>query len=151
MRSVAPHPIAHGARERFGIPSADPGVHIGVMLVAKTVPKGVAMGRPPAKGRPPEAVWQVLQLPIAASSAPRATSASSPDCGCADKMGMPDRQANTAKALAATAITATTSSTVRVSQLRSIVLSGRSPILSNNAIIWQVPLCRCRKLMSCRD
>src|SRR3979490_2425113 len=36
--------------------------------------RGVDSGRPPAKVLPLEAVWHVLQLPIAASHAPLATS-----------------------------------------------------------------------------
>jgi len=41
------------------------------------VPNGVGSASPPAKGLPPGAVWQVAQLPIAASSAPVSTSAGS--------------------------------------------------------------------------
>src|SRR5437868_10024279 len=41
------------------------------------VPNGVGNGKPPANVRPPGAVWQVLQFPMAASSAPRLTSAGS--------------------------------------------------------------------------
>ena len=39
----------------------------GVMLVAYTVPNGVAMARPPALGMPSSAVWQPAQLPKAAN------------------------------------------------------------------------------------
>src|ERR1700736_3885316 len=41
------------------------------------VPNGVGTPRPPANGRPPGTVWHVAQLPIAASSPPRLTSAGS--------------------------------------------------------------------------
>src|ERR1043166_1723637 len=41
------------------------------------VPNGVGRPRPPANGRPPGTVWHVTQLPIAASSPPRLTSAGS--------------------------------------------------------------------------
>jgi hypothetical protein len=42
----------------------------GVMLVEKIVPNGVGRGNPPANGLLGSAVWQVLQPPIAAKSAP---------------------------------------------------------------------------------
>ena len=35
----------------------------GVMLADSIEPNGVSMGRPPAKGRPPGAVWQASQSP----------------------------------------------------------------------------------------
>src|SRR5437762_1127025 len=47
------------------------------MLVEKIVPNGVGSARPPANVRPPGAVWQALQLPMAASSAPRLMRAAS--------------------------------------------------------------------------
>jgi len=37
------------------------------------MPKGVAIGRPPAFGTPPSAVWQATQLPSAASWRPRSS------------------------------------------------------------------------------
>src|SRR5580698_4897496 len=48
------------------------------------VPNGVGTGSPPAKLARPRTVWQSLQLPIAASSRPRLTSAGSnePGAGC---------------------------------------------------------------------
>jgi hypothetical protein len=35
-------------------------------LLVKTVPKSVAIGRPPAPVAPPRAVWQARQLPTRA-------------------------------------------------------------------------------------
>ena len=35
----------------------------GVMLVDQIVPMGLSMGRPPASGSPPSAVWQATQSP----------------------------------------------------------------------------------------
>src|SRR5438876_9249374 len=49
----------------------------GVMLVEWIVPNGVDNGSPPANGSPPGLVWQERQLPMAASSAPLATTAAS--------------------------------------------------------------------------
>ena len=40
------------------------------MLVEKIRPNGVSIARPPLKAVPPGLVWQLLQLPIAASSPP---------------------------------------------------------------------------------
>src|SRR3954471_3861677 len=45
------------------------------------VPKGVAMPRPPANGTPSALVWQVMQLPMAASCAPCSISADENDGG----------------------------------------------------------------------
>src|SRR5262249_34884013 len=52
----------------------------GVILDENTTPNGVGTGRPPAKFLPPRTVWQLLQLPIAAGSRPRLTSAGSKAC-----------------------------------------------------------------------
>src|SRR3954462_9903433 len=49
----------------------------GVMLVEYSVPNADFNGRPPANEAPSGAVWQTLQLPIAESCAPRATSLAS--------------------------------------------------------------------------
>src|SRR5271168_5503565 len=62
------------------------------------VPNGVGTGKPPAKALPPGTVWQSLQLPIAARSRPRLTSAGSKDCGAGGSIpSIAGRQA-TAKA-----------------------------------------------------
>src|SRR5260370_30481332 len=53
----------------------------GVIFEEKMVPNGVGTGSPPAKSLPPRTVWQSLQLPIAARSRPRFTSAVSNDRG----------------------------------------------------------------------
>ena len=51
------------------------------------VPNGVGTGSPPAKSLAPRKVWQVLQLPIAASSRPCLTSAASKDFGAGGSIG----------------------------------------------------------------
>src|ERR1700716_231007 len=53
----------------------------GVIFEEKIVPNGVGTGSTPAKSLSPRAVWQSLQLPMAAKSRPRLTRAASNDCG----------------------------------------------------------------------
>ena len=48
----------------------------------KIVPNGVGTGRPPANALPPRNVWQLLQLPMAASSRPRLTMSASKAGAC---------------------------------------------------------------------
>ncbi|MCY1175448.1 hypothetical protein D9M73_156880 [compost metagenome] len=55
----------------------------GVMLVEYTVPIGVSIGNPPAKGLPSLAVWQATQSPARARYSPRRTCASSFATACA--------------------------------------------------------------------
>src|SRR6476661_681469 len=78
------------------------------MFEEKMVPNGVGTGSPPAKFLPPRTVWQSLQLPIAANSRPRLTSAASKLCGLNGSIAaMADRQA-TANAAAAPPSSSTT-------------------------------------------
>ena len=65
------------------------------------MPNGVGTGSPPAKSLPPRTVWQSLQLPIAASSRPRLTSAASNDCGAGGSIAAIAGRQLTANAAAA--------------------------------------------------
>src|SRR5580692_262146 len=80
----------------------------GVIFDEKMVPNGVGTGKPRAKALPPGAVWQSLQLPIAARSRPRLTSGGLKDCGAGGSVpSIAGRQA-TAKAAIAPPISAVT-------------------------------------------
>src|SRR5690606_42129846 len=61
----------------------------GVMLVEYSVPMGVSMGRPPANGLPPLAVWQATQSPARARSSPCVTSAGSTASAAYDRVLTP--------------------------------------------------------------
>src|SRR5271168_5302317 len=62
------------------------------------VPNGVGTGKPPAKVLPPFTVWQSLQLPMAAKSRPRLTSAGSKDGGAGGSIASIAGRQTTAKA-----------------------------------------------------
>src|SRR5437588_6006606 len=69
----------------------------GVMLVEWIVPNGVDNGSPPANGSPPGLVWQERQLPMAASSAPLATTAAANEArSCAAAATTRDRSTDPA-------------------------------------------------------
>src|SRR5271168_4160867 len=70
------------------------------------VPNGVGTGKPPAKALPPLTVWQSLQLPIAARSRPRLTSAGSKDCAGGGSIPSIAGRQTTAKAAIAPPISA---------------------------------------------
>ena len=70
------------------------------------MPNGVGTGRPPAKFWPPRTVWQVLQLPIAARSRPRLTSAGSNEDGAGGAIAAIVGRQATANAATAPAINA---------------------------------------------
>src|ERR1700761_9458196 len=68
------------------------------------VPKGVGTGRPPENAFAPRVGWQSLQLPMAASSRPRLTSAGSNDDGAGTSMAAIAGRQVMAKAATAAAI-----------------------------------------------
>src|SRR3954454_2225835 len=69
------------------------------------VPNGVGTGKPPAKALPPRTLWQSLQLPIAASTRPRLTSAASKDAGAGGSIAAIAGRHMTANAATAAAST----------------------------------------------
>src|SRR5260370_4302435 len=80
----------------------------GVMLEEKMAQNGVGTGSPPAKFLAPRTVWQSLQLPIAARSRPRFTSAASNACGADGSIAAITGRQAIAKAATAPATSAIT-------------------------------------------
>src|ERR1700712_3220273 len=101
------------------------------------VPNGVGTGKPPAKSFAPRTVWQSLQLPTAASSRPRLTSAGSNDCAAGGSIAaIGDRQltANAATAPAAMIPAMTPAMTRKDAIGYVIALGSRDRLCSMNAM-----------------
>ncbi len=77
MFALACDALAHGAAEGGLRPVTDAGILIGCDVAAVDSAERRFDRITPAKGWPPDWVWQTAQLPIATSAAPLATTAGS--------------------------------------------------------------------------
>src|SRR6185437_5988824 len=94
------------------------------------VPNCVGTGRPPAKLAPPFTVWQLLQLPSAASSRPRLTRAGSNEPATGGSIAAIAGRQAIAKAAAAPAIS-TTATTLAIMRDPAVIPAVRLLRLSN--------------------